>query len=113
MNKTCLSRMLVRMAVRSPLICKSGAAGRLKVHSQLVGDDVGQSRFAQAGRAVEQNVVHGFAARVRGLDRDRQILFDFGLPMNSASRCGRSFSSKEESSSTGAAETRRSRLSPG
>src|SRR6202035_5280004 len=32
-------------------------------------------------------------------------------PMNSPSRCGRSFSSKDESSSTGAAETRRSRLS--
>src|ERR1700694_5229343 len=31
-------------------------------------------------------------------------------PMTSASRCGRSFSSNEESSSTGAAETKRSRL---
>src|SRR5580692_11913847 len=30
-------------------------------------------------------------------------------PMNSARRCGRSFSSKEESSSTGAADTMRSR----
>src|ERR1035438_7939426 len=34
----------------------------------------------------------------------------FLWPMNSASRCGRSFSSNEESSSTGAADTRRSRL---
>ena len=32
-------------------------------------------------------------------------------PMNSTSRCGRSFSSNEESSSTGAAETTRSRWS--
>ena len=31
-------------------------------------------------------------------------------PMNSARRCGRSFSSNEESSSTGAAETSRSRF---
>src|SRR6266404_3763066 len=31
--------------------------------------------------------------------------------MNSPSRCGRSFNSKDESSSTGAAETRRSQLS--
>src|SRR5580692_9174629 len=31
-------------------------------------------------------------------------------PMNSCKRCGRSFSSKEESSSTGAAETSRSLL---
>src|SRR5208283_4637571 len=37
----------------------------------------------------------------------------FFWPMNSARRCGRSFSSKEESSSTGAAETSRSRLSVG
>src|SRR5208282_6388300 len=34
--------------------------------------------------------------------------FTFDWPMNSCRRCGRSFSSKEESSSTGAAETRRS-----
>src|ERR1700722_10516774 len=33
----------------------------------------------------------------------------FLCPMNSPSRCGRSFNSKEESSSTGAAETSRSR----
>src|ERR1035438_2502464 len=33
--------------------------------------------------------------------------------MNSASRCGRSLSSKDESSSTGAAETTRSRLGSG
>src|SRR5436305_1621799 len=36
--------------------------------------------------------------------------FTFFWPMNSARRCGRSFNSKEESSPTGAAETRRSRL---
>src|SRR5215467_4232230 len=35
----------------------------------------------------------------------------FFWPMNSARRCGRSFSSNEESSSTGAAETSRSRVS--
>src|SRR5208283_1475978 len=34
--------------------------------------------------------------------------FTLGWPMNSCRRCGRSLSSKEESSSTGAAETRRS-----
>src|SRR5207248_5353397 len=34
----------------------------------------------------------------------------FFWPMNSARRCGRSFNSNEESSPTGAADTRRSRL---
>ena len=37
----------------------------------------------------------------------------FFCPMNSDKRCGRSFSSNEQSSSTGAAETRRSRLGLG
>src|SRR5579864_7511931 len=36
--------------------------------------------------------------------------FTFFCPMNSLNLCGRSFSSNEESSSTGAAETRRARL---
>src|SRR6476620_3207354 len=39
--------------------------------------------------------------------------FTFFCPINSARRCGRSFNSKEESSPTGAAETRRSRLGSG
>ena len=39
--------------------------------------------------------------------------FTFFCPMNSASRCGRSFNSNDESSPTGAAETSRSRSGSG
>ena len=37
-------------------------AGLLKGTLQFVGDDVGQRRFAQPGRAVEQNMVERLAA---------------------------------------------------
>jgi hypothetical protein len=62
-------------------------------------------------------MVHGFAAGAGRLDCDRQLLFDFLLPMTSARLCGRNFNSNDESSSSGAADTMRSRvnlgLSPG
>ena len=54
--------------------------GLLKMHAELVGDDVGQRRLAQPRRPVEQHVVHRLAARFCGLDRDLQILFHFVLP---------------------------------
>ena len=47
---------------------------------ELLGDDGGESGFAEAGRAVEQDVVHGFAALAGGLDGDVEILFELGLP---------------------------------
>ena len=39
----------------------------------------GERGFAQAGRAVEQHVVHGFAAQAGGLDGDGQVLFQLVL----------------------------------
>ena len=51
----------------------------LERHRQFVGDDGGQRGLAQARRAVEQNVIERFAARLRGLDGDRQIFFYLGL----------------------------------
>ena len=40
-----------------------GRPGALLVgHAHLVGDDGGQRRLAQPRRAIEQNVVQGFAA---------------------------------------------------
>jgi hypothetical protein len=75
---------------------------------EFVGDDVGERRLAQAGRAVEQHVIERLAARLGGLDGDSRLSLTLSCPMNSRRRCGRSFSSKDESSSTGAAETMRS-----
>src|SRR5262249_27633462 len=51
----------------------------LERDAQLVGDDRRQSGFAQAWRAVEQNVMEGLAAGTPRLNGDRQVLFDFGL----------------------------------
>ena len=47
---------------------------------QLLGDDGGERGFAEAGRPVEQHVVHGFAALAGGLDGDGEILFQLALP---------------------------------
>src|SRR5579863_4264547 len=55
-------------------------------------------------------MVHGLAARACRLNRYRQIFLTLACPINSLNRCGRSFNSNEESSSTGAADTKRSRL---
>ena len=51
----------------------------LESGSQLVGDDVGQRRLAEAGRSVEQDVVERFASGLGGLDSDVEILFDLVL----------------------------------
>ncbi len=45
-------------------------------HAELVGDDVGQRRLAEAGRAVEQHVIERLAALLRRGDRDVQVLAD-------------------------------------
>ncbi len=43
-------------------------------HAELVGDDVGERRLAQARRAVEQHVIERLAALARRRNRDRQVL---------------------------------------
>jgi hypothetical protein len=56
------------------------ARRRADGHAELVGDDVGERRLAEAGRAVEQHVVERLAALRRGLDRDLQVLAHAVLP---------------------------------
>jgi hypothetical protein len=46
--------------------------GGHQIGPHLVGQDAGQRRLAQAGRSVEQHVIHAFAPLARGLDRDAQ-----------------------------------------
>ncbi len=48
-------------------------------HAQFRGDDGGERRFAQAGRAVQQDMIHGFAALLGGFDGDAEILFELRL----------------------------------
>ncbi len=56
-----------------------GARGLLKRHGKLVGNDRGQSCFAQPRRTVEQNMIQRFAARAGRFDCDCQVFFDLGL----------------------------------
>ena len=50
-----------------------GAGGALDRHAELDRDHVGEARLADAGRAEEQHVVEGLAARAGGLDRDAEV----------------------------------------
>ena len=49
--------------------------GRADAAAHFFGDDVRDGGFAQAGRAVEDGVVQGFAAALRGLDAHPQGFF--------------------------------------
>ncbi len=55
------------------------AGGRDERHPQLLGDDPGEARLAQAGRAGEQHVVERVAARGRRRDRDAELLLELLL----------------------------------
>src|ERR1700680_1111439 len=71
--------MLLRMPTRSSFFCKTGPEGLLPADAQLGRDDARERRLAEAGRPVEQHVIHGLAAVFGGLDRNRQILLHPGL----------------------------------
>ncbi len=45
----------------------------------LAGDDAGEGGLAEAGRAVEEDVVQRLAALARGGDGDAQVLLDLVL----------------------------------
>ena len=46
------------------------------VAPHLVGDDVGERGLAEAGRAVEQDVIERLAALQGGVERDAELLAD-------------------------------------
>ena len=58
---------------------QQGSGGGLEVNSQLISDDIGQSGLTQAGGTIEQNVVHGFAARASSFDSHREIFLHLFL----------------------------------
>jgi hypothetical protein len=43
---------------------------------EFIGDDLRERGFAEAGRAVEKNVIEGFAAIASGFESDGDIFFD-------------------------------------
>ena len=63
-----------RGEVRSAL--DGGAAGHVDRHSKLARDHVRERGLANAGRAVERDVLQRVAARLRRRDDDPQLLLD-------------------------------------
>ncbi len=61
------------------LLLQHRARGLLDVHAEFGGDDSGERGFTQSRRAIEQHMIHRFAALLGGLDGDREILFDLRL----------------------------------
>ena len=76
MKSTSRGCRLVRMPARSPGFSMHRPGRGADRHAQLVGDDVGERRLAEAGRAVEQHVVERLAALARRRDRHVQVLAD-------------------------------------
>ena len=60
-------------------LVEDGTGSDLHVDAHLVGDDMGEGRLAQAGRAMEKRMVQGFAAELGGFDIDIQIGANFAL----------------------------------
>ena len=57
-----------------------GAGGNLRGGAgHFIGDDVGEGGFAEAWRAGEEDVLHGFGAFFGGFDGDADAFDEFGL----------------------------------
>src|SRR5205823_4900298 len=52
------------------------ARDRADADAELLADDEGETRLAEPGRADEQDVVECLAARLRRLERDRELFLD-------------------------------------
>ena len=55
------------------------AAGHLNVGTHFMGNNIGQSCFAEAGKSVKEDVVKGFSPALGGGDADLEILFELLL----------------------------------
>ncbi len=66
-------------AYQVQLLLQYRTGGLLNSDAQFRCNNSGERGLAQAGRAVEQHVIHGFAPPAGGFDRDGEVLFDFGL----------------------------------
>ena len=61
------------------LFLKNRAGSLFEADPELGGDDSGERGLAEARRAVEQNVIHCFAALFGGFDGDGKVLLELGL----------------------------------
>ena len=89
----------------SPLRSSAGPGDLADADAELLADDLRERGLAEAGRAREQDVVERLAARLRRVERDRELLLHALLADEVRSDCGRSersSSSSGSSRSTGA-----------
>ena len=108
-EQTWRSRRLVRIAVRSPWICRCRPGSLLETDIELIRDDGGEGRLAQTRwrRITERDrALRRVTSLASSAIANCSLAFDW--PMNSDSIRGRSFSSKPLSSSARDAETSRS-----
>ena len=54
--------------------------GELEPHPEFVGNDIGEGRLSQAGRAVEEGVVERFTALFGRFDKDTEVVHHLRLP---------------------------------
>ena len=58
---------------------EDGGGGLFEGDFEFLGDELGEGGFAEAGGAVEKNVIHGIAALAGGFDGDGEIFLELGL----------------------------------
>ena len=79
MNRTSRSSSEVRIAARSPARSMAGPGRVADVDPELAGDDRRERRLAEAGRAVQQDVVGRLSPALRRLQQHRQVGLDLAL----------------------------------
>ena len=79
MNRTSRSSSEVRIAARSPARSMAGPGRVADVDAELARDDRRERRLAEAGRAVQQDVVGRLSPALRGLQQHRQVGLDLLL----------------------------------
>ena len=79
MNRTSRSSSEVRIAARSPARSMAGPEAYLTLTPELARDDRREGRLAEAGRAVQEDVVGGLSPAPRRLEQHRQVGLDLAL----------------------------------
>ena len=79
MNRTSRSSSEVRIAARSPARSIGRTRGVLDVDAELAGDDRGEGRLAEAGRAVQEDVVGRLSPAPGRRQQHRQVRLDLAL----------------------------------
>ena len=73
-------RKVGQQRCKIPGLFNGRAGGHPKVYPHFIGDDTGQRRFSQSGRAVEQHVIQWLTTALCCLDVDLQIPLGLLLP---------------------------------